>query len=130
MLDLIGRIGDGWVIPLNTYMSREEIKASQQLINASAKKNNRPLDAIARVANLVGVVDEQGRMDKSSGDKAPFIGSSSDWVDWLVSSYTDLGIDTFIIWPSGDGQEESQLRLFADRIVPKARAAIEEKVQS
>src|SRR5712664_4774367 len=32
MLELIGRIGDGWVIPLNTYMSSGEIRASQKLI--------------------------------------------------------------------------------------------------
>jgi alkanesulfonate monooxygenase SsuD/methylene tetrahydromethanopterin reductase-like flavin-dependent oxidoreductase (luciferase family) len=130
MMELIGRIGDGWVIPLNTYMSNDEVRASQQMINASAKKNGRPLDSIARVANIVGVIDEQGRLDKSSGDKAPFIGSSSEWVNWMVSSYIDLGIDTFVFWPAGEGQEESQVRLFADRVVPKARASMAEKIRS
>jgi len=130
MMDLIGRIGDGWVIPLNTYMSNDEVRASQQLINASAKKNGRPLDSIARVANIVGVIDEQGRLDRSSGDKAPFIGSSSEWVNWMVSSYIDLGMDTFVFWPAGEGQEEGQIRLFSDRVVPKARAAMAEKIRS
>jgi alkanesulfonate monooxygenase SsuD/methylene tetrahydromethanopterin reductase-like flavin-dependent oxidoreductase (luciferase family) len=128
MLELIGRIGDGWVIPLNTYMSSGEIRASQKLINASAKKNNRPPDSIARVANVVGVIDEKGRVDRSSGDKAPFVGSSSEWVDWIVSTYTDLGVDTFVFWPSGDGQEESQVRLFAERVVPNVRASLAEKI--
>jgi alkanesulfonate monooxygenase SsuD/methylene tetrahydromethanopterin reductase-like flavin-dependent oxidoreductase (luciferase family) len=129
MMELIGRIGDGWVIPLNTYMSNDEVRASQQLINVSAKKNGRPPDSIARVANIVGVIDEQGRLDKSSGDKAPFIGSSSEWVSWMVSSYRNLGTDTFVFWPAGEGQEESQVRLFADRVVPKARASMAEKVR-
>jgi alkanesulfonate monooxygenase SsuD/methylene tetrahydromethanopterin reductase-like flavin-dependent oxidoreductase (luciferase family) len=127
MMELIGRIGDGWVIPLNTYMSREEVRSSQQLINASAKKSGRPLDSIARVANVVGVIDEKGELSRSSGDKSLFVGSSSQWVDWLTSSYTELGIDTFVFWPSGDGQEEGQVRLFADRVVPKVRASILEK---
>jgi alkanesulfonate monooxygenase SsuD/methylene tetrahydromethanopterin reductase-like flavin-dependent oxidoreductase (luciferase family) len=127
MMELIGRIGDGWVIPLNTYMSREEVRSSQQLINASAKKSGRPLDSIARVANVVGVIDEKGELSRSSGDKSLFVGSSSQWVDWLASSYTELGIDTFVFWPSGDGQEEGQVRLFADRVVPKVRASILEK---
>ncbi len=98
------------------------------MINASAKKNNRPPDSIARVANVVGVIDEKGRVDRSSGDKAPFVGSSSEWVDWIVSTYTDLGVDTFVFWPSGDGQEESQVRLFAERVVPNVRASLAEKI--
>jgi len=127
MMELIGRSGDGWVIPLNTYMSSNEIRASQQLINDSAKKTGRPLDSIARVANIVGVIDEKGELNRSSGDKSPFVGSSSEWVDRLVSSYTDLGLDTVVFWPSGEGLEEGQLRLFAERVVPKARASIAEE---
>jgi alkanesulfonate monooxygenase SsuD/methylene tetrahydromethanopterin reductase-like flavin-dependent oxidoreductase (luciferase family) len=130
MLELIGRIGDGWVIPLNTYMSREEVWASQKLINASARKSRRALDSIARVANIVGVIDEKGQLDQSSGDKAPFVGSSSEWVNWILSTYTDLGVDTFVFWPSGDGQEESQVRLFAERVVPKVHASFADKAQA
>jgi hypothetical protein len=51
-------------------------------------------------------------------------------VDWLVSSYTDLGIDTFVFWPSGEGLEERQLHLFAERVVPKARSSILEKAKN
>jgi alkanesulfonate monooxygenase SsuD/methylene tetrahydromethanopterin reductase-like flavin-dependent oxidoreductase (luciferase family) len=65
MMKLIGRIGDGWVIPLNTYMSGEEVRTSQQLIDSSAKKSGRPLDSIARVANIVGVIDERGELSRS-----------------------------------------------------------------
>ncbi len=124
MMELIGRSGDGWVIPLSSYMSTEEIKASQQLINAAAEKSGRSLDSIARVSNLIGVIDEKGGVNSSSGEKTPFVGSSSQWVDRIVSSYRDLGVDTFVFWPIIEGQEESQLRLFAERVVPKVRAAL------
>ena len=127
MMELIGRSGDGWVIPLSSYMSRDEIRAAQQLINAAARKSNRSLDSIARVSNIIGVIDEQGGLNKSSGEKTPFVGSTSQWVDWMVSSYKDLGVDTFVFWPAAEGQEESQLRLFAERIVPKVRASLREK---
>ena len=30
MLQLIGRLGDGWVIPLSAYLSKDEIKASSR----------------------------------------------------------------------------------------------------
>ena len=127
MMELIGRSGDGWVIPLSSYMSRDEIRAAQQLINAAARKSNRSLDSIARVSNIIGVIDEQGGLNKSSGEKTPFVGSTSQWVDWMVSSYKDLGVDTFVFWPAAEGQEESQLRLFAERVVPKVRASLREK---
>jgi alkanesulfonate monooxygenase SsuD/methylene tetrahydromethanopterin reductase-like flavin-dependent oxidoreductase (luciferase family) len=127
MLDLIGRIGDGWVIPLNTYMSSEEVKACQWLIDSSAKKSGRPPDSISRIANIVGVIDEEGKLDKSFGNKAPFIGSSSDWTNWIVSSFRDSETDTFVFWPSGDGQEEDQVRLFADKVVPEVRASLADR---
>ncbi len=127
MMELIGRSGDGWVIPLSSYMSRDEIRAAQQLINAAARKSNRSLDSIARVSNIIGVIDEQGGLNKSSGEKTPFVGSTSQWVDWMVSSYKDLGVDTFVFWPAAEGQEESQLRLFAERVVPKVHASLREK---
>jgi len=77
MMELIGRSGDGWVIPLSSYMSNDQIRASQQLINVAAKKNGRSLDSIARAANMVGVIDEKGELNRSSGEKSPFVGSSS-----------------------------------------------------
>jgi hypothetical protein len=108
-------------------MSNDQIRASQQLINVAAKKNGRSLDSIARVANMVGVIDEKGALNRSSGEKSPFVGSSSQWVDWIVSSYSDLGVDTFVFWPSAQGQEENQLRLFAERVVPKVQASLAER---
>ena len=127
MMELIGRSGDGWVIPLTSYMSSDEIRAAQQLINAAGKKSGRSPESIARISNIIGVIDEPGELNKSSGEKTPFAGSSSHWVDWMVSSYRGLGVDTFVFWPAAEGQEESQLRLFAERVVPEVRASLAEK---
>lgn len=126
MMELIGRSGDGWVIPLSTYMSADEVKAAQQLINTAAKRSGRKPDSIARIFNIVGLINEEAGLKRSSGEKAPFVGSSSMWVDWMLSSYRDLGVDTFVFWPP-EGQEESQLSLFAERVVPKVRASLAEK---
>ena len=132
MMGVIGKLTDGWVAPLSTYMSAEEIKVRQELIDESAKKNGRSPESIRRIAQLVGVIDEKERAQGSEKkpfflhDKSPFIGSVSQWVDWLVSSYRDLEQDTFIFWPAAEGQEESQVRLFAEQVVPKVRSSIEE----
>jgi hypothetical protein len=47
-------------------------------------------------------------------------------VEWMVSSYRDLGVDTFVFWQP-EGQEENQLHLFAGRIVPKVRVSLTQK---
>ena len=52
-------------------------------------------------------------------DRNPFASSVSQWVDWLVSSCNDLGLDAFIFWPSSEGKEEEQVRIFAEQVVPK-----------
>ena len=130
MMRLIGRLTDGWVIPLSTYISPDQIRQDNHLIDDSAKKNGRTPQAIRRIANLVGEIREQNQMAGSEKkpffihDKSPFVGSVSQWVDWLASSYRDLRIDTFIFWPSVEGLEENQVRIFAEQVVPKVRASL------
>jgi len=124
MLRLIGRSGDGWVTPLSQYTSADEVRANVQLIDDSAREAGRSPDEIRRIANVVGVIGGQGQDSKHPWLKNPFIGSPSAWADWLVSSYRDLGLDTFVFWPSADGQEESQTRIFADEVVPKVQASL------
>jgi alkanesulfonate monooxygenase SsuD/methylene tetrahydromethanopterin reductase-like flavin-dependent oxidoreductase (luciferase family) len=130
MMRLIGRLTDGWVIPLTTYMSRDEIRSRQKMIDASARKYNRSADSIKRIANIVGAIDQEGRLEKSNGDKAPLVGSVSYWTDWITSSYKDLGVDTFIFWPTLQGQENEQTRIFAEQVVPKARSQLKTETKT
>ncbi len=130
MMEVIGRLSDGWVSPLSTYTSSDETKVRQRQIDESAKKNGRSPGSIRRIAQLVGVIDEPEVSAKSEKkpffihEKSPFVGSVSHWVDWLVSSYKDLGLDTFIFWPSVEGEEESQVRIFAEQVVPRVRESL------
>ena len=130
MMELIGRLSDGWVSPLSTYTSNDETKIRQRQIDESANKNGRLPTSVRRIAQLVGVINEQREGSKTDNkpffihDKTPFIGSASQWADWLVSSSKDLGLDTFIFWPSVEGQEEGQVRVFAEQVVPKVREMI------
>jgi alkanesulfonate monooxygenase SsuD/methylene tetrahydromethanopterin reductase-like flavin-dependent oxidoreductase (luciferase family) len=130
MMEVIGRLSDGWVSPLSTYTSSDETKVRQRQIDESAKKNGRSPGSIRRIAQLVGVIDEPELSAKSEKkpffihEKSPFVGSVSHWVDWLVSSYKDLGLDTFIFWPSVEGEEESQVRIFAEQVVPRVRESL------
>ena len=46
------------------------------------------------------------------------------WTDELMHYYSDLRMDTFILWPIGD--EEAQIRTFAEEVVP----ALKERINS
>src|SRR5947199_5299260 len=88
MMRLIGRLTDGWVNPLSTYTLSDEIRGRQRLIDESAKKNGRSPESIRRIAQVVGVIDDQERSEASEKkpfflhEKRPFVGSVSHWVDW------------------------------------------------
>jgi alkanesulfonate monooxygenase SsuD/methylene tetrahydromethanopterin reductase-like flavin-dependent oxidoreductase (luciferase family) len=127
MFRLVGKMGDGWVIPLTTYYSREDLIAGQREIDIAAIKNGRAPESIARIANIVGTIDEHGRLLQSRGDKSPLVGSTPEWTDWIISSYK-LGIDTFVFWPLVEGEREEQLRLFAEEVIPKVRAGLAENM--
>lgn len=130
MLGLIGRLTNGWVSPLSTYTTSEETRTRQRLIDDSAKTNGRSSKSIRRIAQLVGVIEgtersgESGKQPFFLHEKQPFVGSVSEWAAWLVSSYKDLGFDTFIFWPAAEGNEEGQVRIFAEQVAPKVRAAL------
>lgn len=130
MMGVIGRLTDGWVSPLSTYTSSEEVKTRQRLIDESAEKNGRSPKSIRRIAQMVGVIDEGKASEKSVKqpfylhERKPFVGSVSGWVDWLVSSFRDLGMDTFVFWPMAEGDEENQTRIFAQQVVPKVRESL------
>ena len=44
------------------------------------------------------------------------------WADTLTTLYTDYQMNTFIFWPSGDRERQSQI--FAGEVVPAVRAAL------
>ena len=56
--------------------------------------------------------------------RAVIAGSVSQWTGELMRYYSDLRMDTFILWPIGD--EEVQIRTFAEEVVP----ALKERINS
>jgi hypothetical protein len=45
------------------------------------------------------------------------------WIDTLLEFYHEVGMDSFVFWPSG-GSDEEQIRLFAEQVIPQVRAQI------
>jgi alkanesulfonate monooxygenase SsuD/methylene tetrahydromethanopterin reductase-like flavin-dependent oxidoreductase (luciferase family) len=113
MLALIGRLADGW-IPSLGYSSPERIPAMQQRIDEGAKEVGRKPAEIRRAFNISGRIGPEGEGSMS--------GPVLKWTEQLTRFALELGMDTFIYWPSED--RERQIELFAGEVVPAVREAV------
>jgi alkanesulfonate monooxygenase SsuD/methylene tetrahydromethanopterin reductase-like flavin-dependent oxidoreductase (luciferase family) len=102
MLRLVGRKADGW-LPSLGVLSRDELRAGNEQIDAAAEKAGRDPSSIRRIINVQGVIgDEPGpsRSELPVGYLAgePLAGSADWWVETLAG-FVDDGFDTLVFWP-------------------------------
>jgi alkanesulfonate monooxygenase SsuD/methylene tetrahydromethanopterin reductase-like flavin-dependent oxidoreductase (luciferase family) len=98
MLNLIGRMADGWVPSLG-YVQPADLLEGNQRIDTAATGAGREPKAIRRVLNM--------------GDQP---------ADVVVALALDYGMDTFLM-----SEEETAMREFATEIAPKVREEIESR---
>jgi alkanesulfonate monooxygenase SsuD/methylene tetrahydromethanopterin reductase-like flavin-dependent oxidoreductase (luciferase family) len=99
MLRLTGRLGDGW-IPSFGYMKPDALPDAQRRIDEAAEKAGRDPAEVRRAYNF-------GPPD-------------GDWAETLAGWATEIGLDTFVLWPKDAGQVER----FAGEVVPAVREAV------
>ena len=113
MLALIGRLADGWV-PSSPYVPPERLAAAQARIDDAAAGAGRDPAAIRRLYNISGRVGPGG---------GGFLdGPAGQWVEQLLPLVTEIGMDTFVLWPSESPAR--QLELFAAEVAPALREAV------
>ena len=123
MLQLIGRMADGWIVSAS-YVPPENIPDVQSIIDDAARAAGRQTTAIRRAYNLAGTILRPGAPAMAAWRRGIIAGPVSQWTDELMRYYSDLRMDTFILWPIGD--EEAQIRTFAEEVVP----ALKERINS
>jgi hypothetical protein len=113
MLSLVGRLADGWV-PSLAYSPPEKLPEMQARIDDAANEAGRKLEEIRRIYNVGGRIENEhrGLLD----------GPAEHWVEELTRFAVELGMDTFIYWPSED--HVRQIELFANEVVPAVREAV------
>ena len=113
MLDLIGRLADGWV-PSMGWATPDRLPEMHRRIDKGAARAGRDPDEIRRVYNISGIIGEEG--------EGLLDGSASRWIEELSRFVLELGMDTFIYWPAED--HVRQVELFASEVVPAVREAV------
>jgi len=113
MLRLTGRLADGWV-PTSAYASPSEIKDLAAIIDDAAVAAGRTPADVRRWYNVAGSF--------TSRDDDFLHGRPAVWVEQLVELALDQGVSGFIL--GAGAAAESDLRRFAEEVVPGVRAAV------
>ena len=123
MLRLTGRKADGW-LPSLGVLTRDEMRAGNQLIDAAAEKAGRDPRSIRRILNMQGLIGEGPGPSRSElpvgylmGE--PLVGSVDWWVETL-GGFVDDGFDTLVFWPVDTVSE--QVELYAREVAPQLRS--------
>jgi alkanesulfonate monooxygenase SsuD/methylene tetrahydromethanopterin reductase-like flavin-dependent oxidoreductase (luciferase family) len=113
MLDLIGRVAEGWVPSLG-YAPPGRLPEMNKRIDEGAQRAGREPGEIRRAYNLSGNIGTEG--------EGLLEGPAWRWVETLTGFALEHGMDTFIYWPSGD--HERQVEVFAGEVVPAVKEAV------
>lgn len=123
MLRLTAELTDGWFAPVSVYVTPQIATESNKVIDAAAIAAGRDPYDIRRIYNVAGVVLRQETGNIRANRPGVTVGTPELWVETILSYYRKVGMDTFIFWPSG-GDEEQQIRLFAEEVAPAVRAQL------
>jgi alkanesulfonate monooxygenase SsuD/methylene tetrahydromethanopterin reductase-like flavin-dependent oxidoreductase (luciferase family) len=120
MLRLVGRKADGW-LPSLGVLTRDELRAGNELIDAVAREAGRDPAKIRRILNVQGLIGERPpprRSDLGVGYLAgePLGGPPGWWAE-TIASLADDGFDTIVFWPVDPSPR--QVELLISEIVPQ-----------
>jgi alkanesulfonate monooxygenase SsuD/methylene tetrahydromethanopterin reductase-like flavin-dependent oxidoreductase (luciferase family) len=122
MLRLVGRKADGW-LPSLGVLSRDELRAGNEQIDAAAEKAGRDPGSIRRIINLQGVIGEAPAPSRSELPVGYLAGESlagsADWWVETLAGFVDDGFDTLVFWPVDTAP--GQVELLASDVVPHLR---------
>lgn len=115
MLRLIGETADGWV-PSMAFLPPAELAERGRLLDEAAAAAGRDPRSIRRIYNISGTIQ-----DTVEPSEKAITGPPAYWRDRLLDLVQAHHIDAFILWPTGDIDE--QLARYALDVVPAVRDA-------
>jgi alkanesulfonate monooxygenase SsuD/methylene tetrahydromethanopterin reductase-like flavin-dependent oxidoreductase (luciferase family)/hemerythrin-like domain-containing protein len=112
MLELTGRLGDGWV-PSSGYAAPGELGAMSAILDAAAERAGRDPAGIRRVYNV------EGRFSGVAG-KGFLDGPPALWAEQLTELALRHGMSVFVLAVDDD----RDLKVFAEEVAPAVREAV------
>ncbi|TQS25578.1 LLM class flavin-dependent oxidoreductase [Microbispora sp. KK1-11] len=112
MLELTGRLGDGWV-PSSGYAAPGELGAMSAILDAAAERAGRDPAGIRRVYNV------EGRFSGVAG-KGFLDGPPALWAEQLTELALRHGMSVFVL----SVDDDRDLKVFAEEVAPAVREAV------
>jgi hemerythrin-like domain-containing protein len=112
MLDLTGRVADGWVPSLG-YADPSDLPKMNAVIDEAAEEAGRTPADIKRIFNIQGSFVGSGFLQ----------GPPRDWVDQLVDLALEAGISGFVLM--ADVEDRRDMHRFAEEVAPAVRGLVE-----
>jgi alkanesulfonate monooxygenase SsuD/methylene tetrahydromethanopterin reductase-like flavin-dependent oxidoreductase (luciferase family) len=118
----VGRKADGW-LPSLGVLTRDELRAGNERIDAAAEQAGRDPGSIRRILNVQGVIGDGAAPARSELPVGYLAGESLAgpagwWVETFAGFVVD-GFDTLIFWPVD--AEPGQVELLAGDVAPQLR---------
>jgi alkanesulfonate monooxygenase SsuD/methylene tetrahydromethanopterin reductase-like flavin-dependent oxidoreductase (luciferase family) len=122
MLHLVAHKADGWLPSLGA-LDRDELRAGNELIDATAAAAGRDPGTIRRILNVQGLIGERpapSRAQLPVGYLAgePLAGPPAWWTQ-TIARFVDDGFDTVVFWPVDP--DPRQVELLAGEVAPQLR---------
>jgi alkanesulfonate monooxygenase SsuD/methylene tetrahydromethanopterin reductase-like flavin-dependent oxidoreductase (luciferase family) len=122
MMRLVGRKADGW-LPSLGVLTREQLRAGNELIDAAASDAGRDPSGIRRVLNVQGLIG-QGPVPARSELRVGYLageplGGPPEWWAETITGFADDGFDTVVFWPVDPSP--GQIELLAGEVAPMLR---------
>lgn len=114
MIDLTGSAADGW-IPSLPIVPPGTAAALNSRIDEAAEAAGRSPGEIRRAYNVMGSI---GGVETSG-----LTGPAEQWIETLTSFVLDVGMDTFLFWPTSSDRL-GQFERFGNEVVPAVREAV------
>jgi alkanesulfonate monooxygenase SsuD/methylene tetrahydromethanopterin reductase-like flavin-dependent oxidoreductase (luciferase family) len=123
MLRLAGSRGDGWLIG-TIYILPEQLDEVNRLLDEGAIQAGRKPEDVRRGYNLFGVIQLHPTERFRFNRPGIIQGTVQEWIDTLLHFHHRYRHDTFIFWPVA-GDEEAQIKVFLDEVMPEVRRQIQ-----
>lgn len=122
-LALVGRVADGWAIPLMNYKPPRQSAEGNRAVDRAARAAGREPREIRRIYIIPGAFTRSAPAPATDDDPA-IVGPAEHWADVLTHLATDLGIGTFVLTAD---PEPSTLTSFIEDVAPRVRERVAER---
>ena len=123
MIRLVGKKADGW-LPSFGVLSREEMRAGNELIDATAADAGRDPRSIRRLVNIQGLIGDGPAPPRSELPVGYLLGEPPAgppaWWAETIAGLVDDGFDTVIFWPVE--RSARQVELLVTEVLPLLEA--------